>query len=501
MNRTKKFLYNSMTTAILQVITMMAGFITPRVMLQAYGSEINGLVSSITQFILYFNLVEAGLSGAAVYALYKPIAENNYKKINGVVSGAKRFYCLAGYIFVALTLGLATIYPMFVKIQKLSSISVGVLVLILGTSGTLEFFTMAKYRVLLTADQKQYVISITSIIAIILNTIIIVVLASQNVNIVMLRFIALFSVFLRSIILSTYVKAKYPYINYKEKPNTEALNKRWDALYLQILNSIQIGSPVVIATIFTNLKMVSVYTIFNMVIGGINGVLSIFISGLSASFGDIIVRNEKEKLQRSYQEFEFVYYALITFVYGCAMVLIMPFIKVYTSGINDVNYNQPVIGFLFVLNGLLYNIKTPQGMLVISAGMYKETRNQTTIQGIITVVVSIALAPIWGIAGILIGSVLANLYRSIDLLFFIPHNITKLKVLSTFKRMVRVAITIILILIPFFFIKLTPNNYIKWFASAIIVAIYSFATVIIVNFLLEREIFYNVINRIKRLAA
>ena len=57
---------------------MIAEFIIPCIMLKYYGSEINGLVSSINQFIVYFNLVEAGLSGAAIYVLYKPLAGKNH---------------------------------------------------------------------------------------------------------------------------------------------------------------------------------------------------------------------------------------------------------------------------------------------------------------------------------------------------------------------------------------------------------------------------------------
>ena len=101
MGRSKKFMLNSVTTALLQVVTMIAGFITPRFMLTAYGSEINGLISSILQFISYFNLVEAGLSSAAVYSLYKPIAEKDYNKINRIVVAAKhfcRFGCNLGYM-------------------------------------------------------------------------------------------------------------------------------------------------------------------------------------------------------------------------------------------------------------------------------------------------------------------------------------------------------------------------------------------------------------------
>lgn len=498
MSRTKSFVYNSLTAALLQIFTVVAGFIVPRIILVNYGSEINGLVTSITQFIAYFNLVEAGLAGAAIYALYKPLADEDYKSINAILSATNRFYILSGYIFVALTLGLALIYPAFVKTAELSSLEVGVLVLILGVSGALEFFTMAKYRALLTADQKLYVLSLASIVAIVLNTVIIAVLAYSGASIVILRLVALLSVFARCFILYTYVKTRYKYINYNEPPNNEALNKRWDVLYLQILGAVHSGAPVIIATIFTSLQMVSVYSIFNMVVAGISGIVGIFTNGLSASFGNVIVRNEQTILQKAYQEFELMFYALISWAFSCTMVLIMPFIKLYTAGITDVNYNIPLLGFLFTLNGLLYSLKTPQGMLVISAGLYRETRWQVTIQGLIAVVGGVIFVQFWGLAGILIGSILSNIYRDIDLLFYIPHKVTKLKVRTSFFRMLRVFVCFGLICWPFIqFIQISCSDFLEWTGWAVFTAIYALFVVIIINYLFDRRVFMDTLERIK----
>jgi hypothetical protein len=377
---------------------------------------------------------------------------------------------------------------------------VGALVLILGVSGALEFFTMAKYRALLTADQKLYVLSLASIVAIVLNTVIIAVLAYSGAGIVILRLVALFSVFARSLILYIYVRLNYTYIDYKETPNNEALNKRWDALYLQILGAVHSGAPVIIATIFTSLQMVSVYSIFNMVLAGISGIVGIFTSGLSASFGDVIVRNQQSVLQKAYQEFELMFYALISWAFSCTMVLIMPFIKLYTAGITDVNYNIPLIGFLFTLNGLLYSLKTPQGMLVISAGLYRETRWQVTIQGLIAVVSGVIFVQFWGLAGILIGSILSNIYRDIDLLFYIPHKLTKLKVRTSFYRMLRVFICFGLICWPFVqFIHIDCHNFLEWIGWAVITATYALLVVVIINYLLDRRVFMNVLGRFKSL--
>lgn len=499
MTRTEKFLRNSASTALLQVITMLSGFIIPRVMLDIYGSEINGLISSISQFINYFMLVEAGLSAAVVYSLYKPLAENNYTKISAIVTAAKNFYNKSGYIFVGLTICLAIIYPFFVTTSELSLLEVGILVLVLGVSGALEFFTLAKYRAILTADQKVYIISIASIMYVIVNTFIIVVLSYLNVNIVLVRAIALLSVFLRSFLLYFFVKKHYTYLNYDEVPDNKALSKRWDALYLQVLGVFQSGIPVVLATIFTDLKMVSVYVIFNLVLTGVNAILSVFMSGISSSFGDLIVRKEKERFQKAYIDFEGLYYLLIAGVYAVTFVMIMPFVNIYTQGITDTNYNLPWIGFLMVLNGLMFNIKTPQGMLVIAAGLYKETRWQTTTQALILLILGISLGYIYGLEGILIASILSNLYRIIDLIYFTSKYVTKLPKKRTVFRIIGVFFINILIYLPMYYINIEVNTIFMWIIDLILVMIYSIFIIGIYVFIFERDIIKDILNRLLNL--
>ena len=163
-------------------------------------------------------------------------------------------------------------------------------------------------------------------------------------------------------------------------------------------------------------------------------------------------------MQGTYRQFEYSYYIIIKILYAVTAIMIMSFVNLYTSGIHDANYNQPLLGILFTLNGLLYNLKTPQGMLVISAGLYKQTRLQTSIQALIIIVGGIILAPSLGLVGILIASCLSNLYRDIDLLFFIPKNVTKLPVKESLFRMLRVLILIAVIYIPFLTLFKINNN-------------------------------------------
>ena len=496
MSRSVNIINNSLAAAMLHVFTIIAGFIIPRIMLTVYGSEINGLVTSISQFIAYFNIVEAGLASAAVYSLYKPLADKDSAGISAILSASRNFYNQTGYIFVSLVLGLTIIYPALIKSASATTIEICILVFVIGCSGALEFFTMSKYRVLLTADQKLYVLSIASICSIALSTLIIVVLAKLGFSIVVVRAVALSAVFLRSFILYFYVRKNYKNVDYYAKPNNDALKKRWHAFYLQLLGIIQLGAPVIIATFFTNLKTVSVYSIYNVVLGGISGLLSIVINGLYASFGDVIAKNEQDILQKAYQEFELVYYMIITWVYSCSFVLIMPFIKLYTKGVKDADYYVPIIGVLFVVNGLMHNIKTPQGMMVFSAGLFKETRVQTTIQGSIAVIAEIVFVQFWGLAGILAGSILSNLYRDIDLLFFIPRNVTELRVRKSFYRIVRIFVCVGISIIPFAYIGIKVDSYLQWVQNAIFVGFYAFFVIFVINIIFDRKVLLGAIRRL-----
>ncbi len=496
--RTRLSIYNSISAVVLQIVNLIVNLILPRVMITVYGSNVNGLVTSIRQFISYFNLVEAGLAGAAVYALYKPLADKDRDDINGVLSAANRFYNISGYIFSALVLITAFVYPMFTSGQGIDVFTIAALVVIIGASGALEFFAVGKYKVLYTADQKSYVISLINATAVALNAVIILVLASLGFSIVVVQLTALISFFARSALYIAYGRLKYRELDFSAPPKNEALDKRWDALILQILGVATTATPVVIVSLFISLSEASVFVTYNMVFASVLALLTTFSNGLSAMFGDMLVRNELSTLQKAYNQYEYLYYALVSWGYSVAAIMIMPFMKIYTAGFSDAEYLRPSIAALFVAVGIISNIKTPQGMLVISAGLYKETKLQTLIQAAIIIVFSAALAPFFGIAGVLAGSLLSNLYRDIDLIFYIPKTVTKLKPTLTIRRVMRIFLLFAAAVIPALtLISIEPSNLVQWAAYAVPAALWVFIVVAGGNILLERRTASEIADRIR----
>ena len=468
MNRTQKFALNSLTSMVSQIVVMAAGMITPRLMIATYGSEMNGLVSSLNQFISYITLVEAGIGGAAIYSLYKPLAEEDHARISGIVVAAKKSYRQAGYIFSAGIFILAVVYGLLSNAESVTFGTIFTLAIILGINGCFDFFFVAGDRVLLTAHQM---------------------------NILLLYGCASALVIIKAGIIVCYSHNNYTYLDKKAVPDRGAMEKRWEVIYQQILGIIQTGAPTVLATILLNLVSVSVYSIYNMVISGLNGVLSIFISGLPAGFGDLIARREETTLRKTVSEFEVAYYYILSIVYGLAFALIMPFVSVYTKGLSDANYYYPLLGAVIVLNGLLYNIKTPQSMLIVSAGMYRETRWRVTIQGLIIIVFGAIGGRLAGMVGIMLGSCLSNLYRTIDLLFFTPKYITHTSPLKSLLRMLLVMVNIIVIYGLSLVYSPECMSYLQWFKLAIIYGVWAVVVVTASAYAFEKKEFISVMKR------
>lgn len=471
MNRTKKYIYNISFSAALHLASILSGFIIPRTILQSYGSEMNGIISSVNQFISYFSIVEAGLGGAAMYALYKPLANKDYPAMNGIVSAAKKLYNQTGYIFASMVLGLALLFPHFTENNSLLSYEMGLLVVVLGLKGVLEFFTLAKYRVLLDADQKTYVIAIATIVHLFTYTMIVAILAHYHTNIIVLKAVSLCSVYLRSLILMMYVKRKYPSVNYNAQPDRQSMDKRWDVLYIQLLNTVLGATPgVVIAVVIRDFKLASVYSVFYLVVAGVSGILTSFKTGLSAAFGDLIARNAEKTIKKAYTSFEYLYYALLTVACSTMLITIMPFIRIYTRGIVDTNYDIPLLGVLFTINCLQINIMTPQRMLINSAGIYREMRGQTTTEAVLAIISETVLGYFYGVSGIVTGYIIAETYRAIYLLSYIPRNITKTRVKDSVIRQAMVYMAVALNGLLLHHIPYVPTNYLTWFNYALVVA-------------------------------
>lgn len=498
--RTKNFIYNSIAFAMLQVITLLTGFLMPRLYITTYGSDINGLVSSIVQFISYFSYVEAGLGTALIYALFKPLADHDIDGINGIVSLARESYINTSKLHFLLVVSLSVIYPFIIKDENIGSTTMVLLVLVIGIFGTLDFYTMAKYRVLLTADQREYVISAVSTVALIINFVFMVLLINIGTSIVIVRIVPVFSLIIRSALFYLYIKHKYAFIKYNQPYETLCLTRRYDALVSQLSANLYHPVPLVVVSIFCSLKMASVYSVYCIIFEGLIGIISIFTAGVSASFGNVVAKGEINVLEQVHTQFEFSIYAITSVLYSCTIILIDPFIRIYTNGITDINYVNPIYSVLFVIWGILHNIRIPYTALENAAGLYRETRRVNILQTVLLIVLSISLVQFFDIIGVLTALIIATLYRVIGLIVVTRHLFIKESPIKTFLRALRMFVVVILSYIPFqYWIHIRVSNLYGWLIWAVGVSVWCCVVALLLNYILDRRVFRETIFRLRSL--
>ncbi len=471
-SRTNKFIKNILGSIFLQIVTIAVGFITPQLMLRTFGSEINGIVSSIAQFVSYIALVEAGLGNAVVYALYKPLAGHNTAARDRILAAAKISYNRVGVIFVILGIVLALLYPFIGKTSMLSYWELVALVAVLCLNGAVNFFILAKYRAILTADQCGYLISISSAIQILLHLGLIYGMIKLGFNIILVRGVPLSSLFVTSIILWVILRCKYGEINFNATPNMAALNARWDAMFLQILGVIQNGAPVIIMTKLLDFKVISVYAVYSMLAGSVASCITVFTSGLGAAFGDICALNDRILLKQTTENFRAAFYTFISIVYATMLSTFLPFMKLYTNGIDDTNYILPVFAILVTVRGILQNISAPFGMLIFSSGKFRVVRRMNIISLIFTIGLGTIFTKIWGIYGIMIALCVADLYSFMEYLYIVPRNIVSVSIKNLCSQICRVLFLVFLSCLISYKLENNVDSFGAWFVYTAVIFIF-----------------------------
>ena len=494
--RSKKALYNVGTNLLLQLITIIYGFIVPKIIISNFGSNVNGLVSSITQFLSYIALLESGFGPVVKSALYKPIASKNSKEIANIIRTAEKFFRKISYIFLAYIFILSILYPLLVNndFSYLYTIS---LIVIIALSTFAEYFFGMTYRLFLQANQKTYIISTIQIVTYLANIILIVILAKLGAGIHIIKLVSSIAFVLRPIIQNIYVKKKFN-INVKEANSNYKLKNKWDGLAQHIAAVIHNNTDITILTIFSTLAEVSVYSVYSLITRGLKSVVQAFNSGMDATFGDMIAKNENENLNKAFKSYEFVYFTIITIIFTCAGILTIPFIKIYTINITDADYIRPTFAYLIVLAEFANMIRLPYISLTYSAGHFKETRKGAWIEAILNIAISIILVNRFGIIGVAIGTLVAMIIRTVEFIYHSAKYILKRNIINSYiKAIVSIFETLLIVFACQHFIKFEIMSYFTWFIYGILIFAIVSIIIILVHLILYKDDAKNVVNKLK----
>jgi len=410
----KKSIYNILSGLLGQGIAILLGIMIPRLVIINLGSEANGLLSSVSQMLIYLNLLEAGVGTAALQALYRPAAEKNIPEMNGILSAANRFYQRIGIWYLLSIVGLSVLLPLFLQSDLPFSIVCPV-ILLSGLTQAASFVICAACRLLIQAEGRNYVLSNVQTVVSIFTAVGKIVLILMGLNLVVIQAMYFAVSLFQFIYIRSYIRRHHPWMDFSAAPDTAALSQRNSVLIHQISGLIFQNTDVLILTFVCGLKTVSVYTMYVMLFGMIASVISIVNSGMNFAMGQAY-HTDREKFFRLYNAFETYNMAMTFSLYCTAHIFILPFLKIYTHGVTDINYIDHRLPFLFVATYLLSNGRSAAQRVIEYAGYFQKTQKQSLIESAINIFVSLICVFKFGIYGVLLGTIAALLYRTNEMI-------------------------------------------------------------------------------------
>lgn len=457
----KKLLLNTISSFSYQIIAILSGFVLPRYFLTTYGSEVNGLVASITQFLGFISLLDLGISAVVKASLYKPLAKKDDYLVSAIMISAKKFFNKLVLIFLVYLIILCIFYPIKVS-DKFEWIYTVTLLLSMSISLIAQYYFGITNQTLLAADQKSYISYILNSVTLIINTIACVFLMKyMHASIQFVKLTTSLIFLARPLYMYYYVRKHY-HVDYNVEFEGEPIKQKWNGMLQHFATVVLTNTDVVVLTVFSTLKNVSIYNIYSLVVMGVRHLVDSFMAGIPAKIGQMLAHEKYKEAEKFFDKMEWMMHSLITICFTATCILIVPFVSVYTLGISDTNYIVPLFGLLISLAQMFYCYRLPYSQLVLAAGHFKQTQMSALIEMIINIVISILLVYKYGLIGVAIGTVVAMLYRTLYYVYYISNNIMKRSVKYYYKHMLINTIIFTISYALCFSFELNSLSYISW---------------------------------------
>ena len=330
--RTKKSAINMVTALISQFIIILLGFISRRVMIDSIGVEYLGINGLMNNILTILSLAESGIGTAMIYALYKPLADNDIPKIKALMNFYKNTYRLLAIFTALIGLSILPFLDYFMKDNTVENASIIYLMFLFSSVSSYLY----SYKISMNnADQNKYLSTIFNTVTQILVLIIKVLILYLTENYILFLSIDIGSTLIKNIIFSRMMDKRYPYL--KEKSKDKLDNQTREALYTNIKSLffgkigyiLSTSSDNLVISSMISVKTVGLYSNYTTLTSSVSGFVGVFISSISASIGNLMAKESKDKVYEIYKISSFINFWLYGFSSICLFCLSEPFIALW----------------------------------------------------------------------------------------------------------------------------------------------------------------------------
>lgn len=417
-SRTRNSFLNLITGFGGQFLLIVFKFIVRTVLIKTLGTAylgINGLFSDIMTML---SLTELGFDTAINFKLYKPLAENDDKRVRILLSFYKTAYRVIGAAITIIGLCLIPLLPVLIKdydtLAELNINAVLIFMLYLLQASSSYFF-FAYRSAVIKAAQKEYILNISSYIVTIVTNIFQILALIIFKNFVIYTALLAISTIIQNLVYAVVSQHYYPQFFIKEndrisKEEGRSILKDCGALFVYRINSVIMkATDNMVLSSFIGLTIVALYSNYLLFFTAIKSILFRFYNAVKASMGNLFTAADYKIREDFFRVMNFMTMTL----FGIAAVGISVVANELISTWIGEEYVIPqpfpiLIGFEILFAGLKENL----GQMRNVTGIFRQMWYRPIIGIVINLVTSVVLVNFIGIYGVLIGTIAADIFSN-----------------------------------------------------------------------------------------
>lgn len=405
--RSKASLLNAATAVGMTLVNGLLGIVVTRFVIKTYGSDFNGLNSTANQIVNVLLILEGGFTMASNVALFAPLTQKNYDLVNGILSATRGKFHRIGLLFLGIGAIISAFYGLTVN-SALPREFVATVTVMTVIPAAFNLYYATTYRVLLQAQQREYIINIITTCTIGLGHLSNIVMILMDGPMVMVRVNTMIFSLINSMLIVFYVKRKSKFLHLNASMQSPELIKGTnDVMVQKITGVIYNSAPIVFLSISPTggTLLASVYAVYNNIFTMLKSILHSVIDAPRFGFGQMLAEKPREAVWTVFAQYELAAFSAIFTLLTTCCTMVMPFVELYTDGITDVNYLDTTIALFMVLITAVEMFHIPSGHLINMAGEFHISRNFQLISCVVLLFGISIGGYFWGIYGML-GSIL-----------------------------------------------------------------------------------------------
>jgi hypothetical protein len=487
-SKTGKTLHTAITAILNTIVTGILSLYVTRLILINFGSDFNGLNATSNQLISILLIIEGGLTLATNVALFKPLSMNNVEKINGILSATKRNFLKIGLLVLIFGFLSSIIYSRII-ISELPRTFILLVFLMTTISTSFNLIFSTKYSILLQSDQREYIINYTKIFQSLLSQLVIIIIVINSGSMLLVRFVIMVFAIFNSISLILVSKKLYPNISFSGKPDYDSIKGTRDVFIQKVTLMLYSSSPILFISAFAGTLYTSVYAIYSSILAIIKSIIYSIVNAPRMSLGHLLQEEkESQKTLNIFLSYETVVTISLAILLSVTGVLIIPFIRLYTQGITDVNYVDYNIAILLILTTFFEVIHIPSGNIINLSGRFKISKKIQSSNSILIILLMLIGYYLFGFYGIISSVLITAIIIALMEIIYVHIFFYKNSIMKYLKILVPIAITFIILIVVESIILRPFTTLTEFFLNGIVLVLINSAVIFLISLIFNYSI-------------